>query len=210
MQNKFDAMTLALAGIVQAASLVNQLAQTGKFDEVAFEASIQSIFVTEPENTLAVYGGLLGIRYGLEKLILLLTPPTRPAETRFMLAMMRLQKKISHSQKTTDVLTKRIQQAKKQVTYFSPTHPTVIANLADIYENALNTLHFRTAVFGNHRILAVHAHMEKIRALLLAGIRSSVLWRQMGGSRFTLIFLRGRIRETARQLLARFPQHITS
>jgi high frequency lysogenization protein len=198
-------MTLALAGIVQAASLVSQLAQTGKLDETAWEATIRSIFVTDPENTLAVYGGLPGIQYGLEKLVLLLTPPTRPTETRFMLAIMRLQKKISRSAKMTEALTKRITKTKKQAEYFSPTHPTVIASLADIYETTLNALHFRTAVWGNHRALAVQSHMEKIRALLLAGVRSSVLWRQMGGSRLSLIFMRAKIRGTAQHILASFP-----
>jgi len=37
---------LALAGVVQAAILVQQIARTGRCDEQAFEASISSICVT--------------------------------------------------------------------------------------------------------------------------------------------------------------------
>ncbi len=44
---------------------------------------------------------------------------------------------------------------------------------------------------------------KKIRALLLAGIRSSVLWRQMGGSRLQFIFSRQKIKKTAEKLLLR-------
>ncbi|GAM56239.1 hypothetical protein JCM19232_5254 [Vibrio ishigakensis] len=43
----------------------------------------------------------------------------------------------------------------------------------------------------------------KVRALLLAGIRSAVLWRQVGGKRRHLIFSRKKMVEQAEILLAR-------
>jgi len=38
---------------------------------------------------------------------------------------------------------------------------------------------------------------NRIRALLLAGIRSAVLWYQLGGRRWRLVIYRKRIEETA-------------
>jgi high frequency lysogenization protein len=41
----------------------------------------------------------------------------------------------------------------------------------------------------------------KIRALLLAGIRAALLWRQAGGDRWKLIFSRSAMQKEAQQLL---------
>ena len=42
---------------------------------------------------------------------------------------------------------------------------------------------------------------ERIRALLLAGIRSATLWRQLGGNRWQLFFSRRKILKDAYALL---------
>ena len=41
---------------------------------------------------------------------------------------------------------------------------------------------------------------DKIRACLLAGIRSAVLWRQVGGSKWQLLFHRKKLVQAAQQL----------
>ncbi len=205
MPDKLYQTTIALAGIVQAVSLVKELAQTGKLDEAAYEASIYSIFQTNPEDILSVYGGVQGVKYGLERLVTLFEPTTTPIQTRYMLSLIHLQKKIWNNSKMVDTLSQRINQAKKQVSYFSLLHPTVIANLADIYLSTISTLKFRIIIWGSQRTLSAAENMEKIRALLLAGTRSAVLWRQMGGSRFQLIFSRAKIRAMATKILAEMP-----
>jgi high frequency lysogenization protein len=43
--------------------------------------------------------------------------------------------------------------------------------------------------------------MEKVRALLLAGIRAAVLWRQVGGSRLQILFSRAKIKAAAEKIL---------
>lgn len=203
MQNKINDTTIPLAGLIQAISLVRDIAQTGKTNEPAFKTSIQSIFNTSPENALAVYGNPVDLQVGLEKLLTVLNPTTDIAKltTRYMLSLMRIQKKIFSSPALVNKLSQRINQVKKQVDYFSLTHPTVIANLADIYIDVITPFRYRFYLLGNQQILSVHENMEKIRALLLAAIRSSVLWRQLGGSRLQLIFSRGKISASATNIL---------
>jgi len=41
---------------------------------------------------------------------------------------------------------------------------------------------------------------NRIRACLLAGIRSAILWRQVGGTKWQLLFFRRRIFDTAQHL----------
>jgi high frequency lysogenization protein len=203
LQNKYDNITIALAGIAQALSLVKELAQTGKVTEDAFQICIQSIFKTDPENATIVFGETMNLKLGLEKLLELYssTSAVNRATIRQALAIMELQKKISRSPSVIAALKQKIKQAKKQVEYFSLTHPTVLANLGDTYLNAIHAFGFRFLIVGNQRFLSVHENIDKIRTLLLAAIRASVLWRQMGGSRLQLFFSRKKIKASTEKIL---------
>lgn len=204
LPDKFYKTTIALAGMVQSVSLVKELAQTGKMHEASYQASIYSIFQTEPNDIYSVYGNLSGIKLGLEQLVYLFTPRTKSARPlmHYTLSLLYLQKRISNSPKILAQLNQQINKIRKQVDYFHLTHPTVIANLADAYMNTISTFKFRIVIWGSQRSLSASDNMDKIRALLLAGIRSAVLWRQMGGSRLQLLFFRAKIKNTALKILA--------
>ena len=88
-----------------------------------------------------------------------------------------------------------------QAEHFSTMHDNVMANLAGIYTDTLSTFNFRIHVTGNPIYLTNPVNTNKVRALLLAGIRSAVLWRQMGGSRWQLIFGRKQYSEIAKKIL---------
>ena len=209
MQDELYNTTIALAGMIQSVSLVRDLAQTGKTDEEAYKTSLHSIFQTDPKDIVSVYGNnLQGLKFGLRQLIATLNGEAvqgRPL-MHYVISLIHLQKKILQSSKVLNTLQQRLNQAKKQVEYFSLTHPTVITNLADIYLNTISTFRFRIMIWGNPRILNTPEVMEKIRALLLAGVRSAVLWRQMGGSRLQLLFSRTKIKSMAEKILSQLDQ----
>jgi high frequency lysogenization protein len=56
-------------------------------------------------------------------------------------------------------------------------------------------------VTGNPTYLQNTATADKVRALLLAGIRAAILWRQVGGQRWHLLFKRGSYGETCDYML---------
>ena len=203
MQDNFYHITLALAGMVQSTNLASEFANSGKLDEDAFAACIYSIFQTNPPDVADVFDGKEKLKTGLKKLIELFTPGTMSKRTqmRYLVSLIQMQKKIINHPKIFAQLKQRILQIQKQVEYFSLTHSTVIANLADTYLNAISPFHFRVMMVGNPRILGVHENMEKIRALLLSGIRATVLWRQVGGSRLQLLFARSKITAIAQKIL---------
>lgn len=202
MQDKDYKTTLALAGIVQSVNLVRELAQTGKIDEKNYETCIYSIFQTDAADIPSIYGDIKNLKPGLEKLTQLFERnDSSRLLMRYLLSILYLQKKITRSSKLTGQLTQRINQIKKQVEYFSLLHPTVISNLADAYLTTINIFKFRIIIWGSQRSLSVTENMDKIRALLLAGIRSAVLWQQVGGSRLQLLFSRKKIKAMATQIL---------
>jgi high frequency lysogenization protein len=62
--------TLAFTGTYQAARLVHDLASTGQCDEKAFRITLDSLFVTQPEKVLDVWGGELeNLRIGIETVV---------------------------------------------------------------------------------------------------------------------------------------------
>jgi len=61
---------------------------------------------------------------------------------------------------------------------------------------------FRLSISGKPEFLKQPDKVAFIRALLLAGIRSAILWRQVGGRQWRLVFQRRRMLTQAEQLLA--------
>jgi high frequency lysogenization protein len=96
-----------------------------------------------------------------------------------------------------------IQSSVRQADHFHITHESVIGSLADTYKQTLSTLSFRIKVAGNPQILQNSHNANKVRALLLAGIRGAILWRQVGGRRWHLLFNRKRYIKDAQGLLFR-------
>ncbi|MDR6354241.1 CII-binding regulator of phage lambda lysogenization HflD [Pseudomonas psychrotolerans] len=73
------------------------------------------------------------------------------------------------------------------------THENVIAACGGLYEDTLSTFKQRIQVHGEMRYLQQSATASRVRALLLAGIRSARLWRQLGGHRWQLVLNRRKL-----------------
>ena len=209
MQHNIEDIVIALAGMQQAIILLIELTQKGKMDQAAFQTCIYSIFQSNPENVPSVFGGIDQLSLGLQNIVTTFDSgqPADRLQHRYLLSLIHLQKRLSRSPKILNVLTDRLEKIKKQAEYFSLTHPTVISNLADTYIATISTFKFRVTILGSQRILQAQDSMEKIRVLLLAGIRAATLWRQMGGSRLQLLFSRAKIKNTAEEILYSLNQH---
>jgi len=64
--NLIEERTIALAGVLQACTQVQNLARNGRVDQFDLDASVQSILVLDAVNTPSVYGGINGVRSGLK------------------------------------------------------------------------------------------------------------------------------------------------
>lgn len=208
--------TITLAAICQAAYLVQQVSRTGQIDENTLEVLLNSITVTSPENTLAVYGGeLINIKQGLELLISHLGDSSStnskaniegkkvkdPELTRYIISLINLERKLIKKPKQLAQLGERIDASKRQLAHYSITSETLISSFASIYSDIISPLGARIQVTGEPSMLKQMANQHKIRALLLAGIRAAVLWRQVGGKRRNILFSRSKIVKNAQQLL---------
>ena len=196
--------TIALAGIAQATYLVHQLATTGKADKDAMQASLNSILTLDVDNPVDVYGGLAGIKIGLEKISSQLSTQriNNPEQARYAASLVFLESKFSEETEMQTKVHNKITMVQKQSEHFGINHENVIANLADIYHTTISTINPRIMVNGDQTYLSSPTIINKIRALLLAGIRSAMLWKQCGGSRWRFIFYRRKIQTEAEFLLS--------
>lgn len=204
MKSLFD-QTLALAGLVQACHLVDDIARTGSCDSTSFEASIASLFETNPESTEQVYGGKQGVALGLSLLIKLLDKSDAAKQenwVRYTLSVMHLEGQLRKNQEMLMQISKGLSQAESPRDHFGLLHENTIANLAGTYQNTISTFRTRIQVNGEPHVLKSEHNASKIRALLLAAMRSAMLWRQVGGHRWHLLLKRKAIVEEAKRILA--------
>jgi high frequency lysogenization protein len=202
MQKRLD-RTLALAGVFQASCLVKQIAWTGTPAQDSFSACISSLFKIDAKSTTDIYGNINNLNLGLKEIIDLFTNSKIPKDqeiARYVLSLLHLERKLIKKKSMLDLIRQGIDRAQSQAEHFSMLHDNVLANLAGIYTDTLSTFSYRIHVAGEANFINNVHKANKIRALLLSGIRSAVLWRQLGGNRWQLLFCRKQLIYDAQQL----------
>ena len=211
MEKNLYNQVIALAGLTQAAYLVKQIATKGTADQEAIEASVASVLKIDADSVEDVYGGLQGVETGLN----LMKDQFSSRESvdreiaRYATSLVFLEKKLRGNKQMLEAIRIGIEKAQAQSEHFGVTHENVLANLADVYANTISKLALRIIVNGEQIYLSSPDNQSKIRSLLLAGIRSALLWRQCGGSRWKFLFQRSRLVSTTNDLidkLARAPK----
>jgi high frequency lysogenization protein len=206
MSNKQQERTLALAGVFEAASLVASLAKTGQCDINSFNALTNSLFIFDPKSTLDVYGNDPRHLYdGLTILSQLSANQIDKKSTdiiRYAISLLALQKQLGKHSEMLNVIRSRLNHTQYNKTHFSDDESQLASAISGLYQDTISTLKFRIHVNGHEQYLKQESISNKIRTLLLAGIRSAMLWRQLGGTKWQIIFGRGDIEKTSQALLA--------
>ena len=186
--NQNQEQVIALAGLFQTMEAVDHIAQTGRCNEAVLETSVKSLFVENPDTALSVYGELADIKPGLQLLQRLLTDNSannkQLSYVRYALAIVQLERRLS---KNSDMLL----------------HENVFSGLASIYSDTISTFSLRVHIAGQEQQLKIPLNADKIRSLLLVGIRSCILWRQVKGHRWHFIFKRKAIIRECEYLLSK-------
>ncbi|WOH38337.1 high frequency lysogenization protein HflD [Thalassotalea fonticola] len=197
--------TLTFAGICQVAMMVQGIARKNHCDDELFNVMMRSIVNTNPANCLNVYDDkLANISDGLMMIVAQLgdkNPKKDPEITRYIVSLLNLERRLQNKPKVMAELGSRIDQCIRQLDHFELNSEHMRNSLASIYTDVISPLGAKIQIAGDPNILKQVGNQHRIRALLLAGIRATVLWRQMGGKRRTILFRRGTFVSTAQQLL---------
>lgn len=195
--NPTQEQLVALGAVFEAAFLVDKIAKSGQVSEAALGCMLGSLLIRDPQNTLEVFGGDdLNLRDGYRALAGALErdPAALQREPlRYALALLGLERKLAKRNDLLQVIGSRLDQIQQQVQHFGPVHDNVIAASGSLYQDTLSTFPQRIQVQGDMRHLQQPSNASKIRAILLAGIRAARLWRQLGGSRWQLVFCRRKL-----------------
>ena len=197
--------TLALAGIFQSVHLCKTLATTGTADKDELTGTLRSILTLSTDRVIDAYGGnAQNIATGLRILKSQLGGNNESRDldiARYALALIQLGTNILNDDDTVEQL--RIGISRTQSMEMDIDDPAMISNLANLYRSSISHLSPRIMVSGDPDYLNDNAVASTIRAALLGGIRSVVLWRQCGGTRPRLLFNRSQYLKQADLLTQR-------
>lgn len=206
MAKNIYSVTLSLAGVCQSAQLVYQLSQTGNYDNKAFKVCIDSILNLSPKTVLSVYGNNeKNLHLGFNTLLTILNITNKNRISvhliKYILGIMILERKLTKNKIALKRLSNRLRVIKKNAILYIEKYDHLINDLSNIYLDIISNLGSRIKIVGTTSILDKIEVQNKLRSILLAGIRSAVLWRQVGGSRLQLIFFRNRFNIEVKRIL---------
>jgi high frequency lysogenization protein len=208
MQYSLSTQIIALAGLCQALKLVQSVARSTQLDNSVFSQVLSSIAVTDADDPIQIFGNdISNLKTGLQTVVDQLgDKPQKDVElTRYIVGVLALERRLTKTPANLKKLTDKLQHLQRQLQHFSITDDNVLANLADMYSDCISSLGGRIQIYGQPDLLKQVSVQHKVRSLLLAAIRSAVLWRQAGGSRLNFIFKRRKLVAQAKQLLAQLP-----
>jgi len=209
--SRWEYQNIALAAVAQSAALVHRIATRGEAPQADLAACINPLLELDPDSLGEVYPRVADLSLGL-RTVQSIFSSERDAEqsevVRYTLGMLLLRNRLT----ADNDMQRRI---RERLALIDPLHGSdaalddtdpefaqsqqerVFRQLAGLYQDTISTLSYRIQVQGKVEHLKDEIVANRIRALLLAGIRSAVLWYQLGGRRWRLLLYRKRIHESA-------------
>lgn len=182
---------LALAGLAQALKQVRKVAETGQADNAILSTALDSIFRIDAATAEAVYGHASALRPGMRLLAgYLRNQADDQLLPRLSLAVIQLERRFTNNRAMAAQVHAGILAAAPLAHNLGTTHPEVLAALGKLYAETISQLRPRVMVQGNPHYLGQAGVVAEIRAILLAALRSAVLWRQLGGSLWDFLLQR--------------------
>ncbi|KAF1685569.1 lysogenization regulator HflD [Pseudoxanthomonas broegbernensis] len=191
MNPPYDDRVLALAGLAQALRQVRRIAETGQSETAAARPVLDSVFRIDADSTAEVYGGARALAPGLRLLANHLSSRgDDPLLPRLALATVQLERRFSGEPEIVAAVAAGIAAIAPQAEALDSTHPEVLSALGALYADTISNLRPRIMVQGNPHYLGQPGVVSEIRALLLAAVRSALLWRQVGGNQWQFLLAR--------------------
>jgi len=195
---------MALSGIFQATELVRQAANHGTWSGYSADTCLESLLAIEADSVDDIFGSANRLRLGADTLISVLQGDRRYMESlSYAVSIMQLENNFRKKTKMQTYIGTELLPI-SEIDDGSEIHEIKdlqAKKIADLYTETISTLSPRIVVNGRPQHLQVDRTVHWIRTLLFAGLRSAVLWRQLGGGRFNLMFGRKKMLEQVQSLL---------
>ena len=165
-----------------------------------------SIFADSSANhsVAALYGGINHLNTGLRLSIKILRGdqlPQAKALKAYSAGLLSLERRLSKNREVRQKLADGMIRVSKQRQYFgNAAHTNVIAAIADLYGETISTIKPRIIVRGKSEHLSQNANTQRVRTLLMAGLRAAHVWHKHGGDHLILLIRRKALLHELEQL----------
>ena len=208
--------TIALAALFQSAAQIQRVARFGDVQENEIAPLMRALIITNPHKIEDIYDPKR-LSGGLNQLLTSLYPkeaaqPKNAELIKIAFSIINLEGNLEKQNMVFNQLDQEVDQLREQVLSLHPDYETsenqvlldyeVIKLYSKIYSNLISPNFPKLIMYGEEVHLRRTEFQEMIRALLLSGIRASLLWHQMGGKRYSLMFRYKDILECARAILS--------
>jgi high frequency lysogenization protein len=119
---------------------------------------------------------------------------------RYVFSLLYLERKFAANTEMVSVVRSRLNHTSFRAEHFSNNVNELCHSISGIYEDTLSNHKFRIKVSGSAQHLQDPKKAQMIRTVLLAGVRSAFLWRQLGGHRWGLLLYRKKLLRSAQNL----------
>lgn len=206
----FIDQTIALAGLAQSIKVVQNIAWKGNTSETDFKALVASLLRVDADSAIEVYGGSFEVNTGLRILKQQLDTTSSRKDPEFVsiaINVITLQRQLESSPHVMDQLSSKIAKLSKHylnAPFYqdSQLFAQLLQECSSAYEQTVSTLSNRIQIKGEPKYLKAKDNQVSVRAALLCAVRSTFLWRQLGGSRWHFLFKKKMILEAAKYLLS--------
>lgn len=183
MSQTLDYSALALAGVAQAAALVHRTAQGEALPDGPRRALLATIATRNAPDLASVFPDPAAFRIGVDMATQALSGSARqPQVLHYSLQLIELARLLGRVPQVVEKLGRLLDQLDG--------HTPDDAELGQIYQQTISTLGKRIQVTGDPQVLQQEGTANRIRAMLLAGVRLAWLWQQLGGRRWHLVLRR--------------------
>ncbi|MEZ5491956.1 MAG: high frequency lysogenization protein HflD [Gammaproteobacteria bacterium] len=201
--NKWEYQNLALAAIAQSATLVNNLAVRGSADPAAVAVCVDPLFNFSPASVEDMFPNPSRLSPGLRSLQEIFSSDKEqrnPEVIRYLLGILALRQKLMSDRAMQEKLQSRLRQITPLASFDEAddegAQQRFFEQVAGVYQETISTYPFRINVTGDLEFLRNEKVANRVRTLLLAGIRWAVFWYQIGGRRWHLVLYRKKIDQT--------------
>lgn len=216
MANITYSETIALAALFQSAAHIQRIARFGAIDEQAIAPLMRALVITDPNYIEDIYAPKR-LLPGLNQLLSSLYPKeaTQPKNAELIkiaFNIISLESNLEKQELVLNQLDKEVDTLREDVLKLHPNYEDAPNNIlldyeviklySKIYSSLISPNFPKLIIYGEQSYLSRTEFQEMIRALLLSGIRASMLWRQIGGKRYSLMFRYKEIIECARQIIS--------
>ena len=194
--------TIALGALFQSATQIQRVARSGAVDEHAIAPLMRALVITTPQTIEDIYAPKR-LLPGLNQLLTSLIPkeaatPKNAELIKIAFSMINLESNLEQQPMVFDQLDKEIDRLRADVLRLHPDYEDAADNIvldydvirmySRIYSNLISPNFPKLIIYGEEAYLRRPEFQEMIRALLLAGIRAALLWHQVGGKRYSMMF----------------------